>query len=346
MAEKAKSSKKWIYLVLALAVIAVAVVLIVVFTGKNGEAKAIMEMSTNPSVQVVLDKNDKVIAEVAVNADGEKLLANVSFVGMTAEEAGQAFAEIATLMEKIDVNSLTGVEVNISISGDAENLQDFEKLADNVKKSVNEYFQENGIMARAVMDINADVEACLAKIGADSKEWATKTTAELLNFAKDKANELNSVALSARDELESKIDTLYSDSTLLNLENAFELAEVALSEAEEFLDKTMQQLGSLMTNEQKKELEAAVNEAKKDLEKAKNEYVKHKNTIDAKFRTFLDEVRDEGKAAFEQLKASAKEAYEASKARVETAFEEFANMSETEKQAVINDIISWQNQAA
>ena len=91
MSEKTKNKKGLIIGIVAVIVV-VAVALGLIFgLRKNEEASAIMQLETNPSVQLILD-DDTIIGEVAINEDGEEMLALVSFVGLKVEVAAEKFA--------------------------------------------------------------------------------------------------------------------------------------------------------------------------------------------------------------------------------------------------------------
>lgn len=86
--------KKFAALMLSLVL---ASVLLLPLTGcsKKGDEGKIMTVELNPQVEFLLDANDKVVTVNAINDEGNYLIAKVDFVGMTAEEALNAFLKVS-----------------------------------------------------------------------------------------------------------------------------------------------------------------------------------------------------------------------------------------------------------
>ena len=77
-----------------------------------------VSMRINPEIELVVDADNKVVAVNAINEDGETVLAELSLVGLTVEEAGEAFTAMATELGFIDVDAL---ESHVYILVDGEN---------------------------------------------------------------------------------------------------------------------------------------------------------------------------------------------------------------------------------
>ena len=143
------------------AVLVVGAVFGIMHLQKDKETSAIMKLETNPSVQLVLNKNDKVIAEVALNEDGEKLLATTSFIGLKAEVAGEKFAQTVSEKDKMNDSTTsspaTGRATKVKVTISAENAEEYAELAEKVKTNINTYFSENGVFAGAITEVNNEV---------------------------------------------------------------------------------------------------------------------------------------------------------------------------------------------
>lgn len=320
--KKGTSNKgKFIALAVMGVVLVVAAVLLIVLSVQGNEAKAIMQMSTNPSVQVVLNGNDKVIAEVALNEDGEQLLANVSFMGLSADVAAAKFAEVSAEMGKInsgDASNTNGaVTVNISIS--AENAEDYKNLAQKAEDAVNKYFSENGVFAGAVASVSADIKTALTTMGANAQDFADKTTEELLDYAKTTADDLKSVAYELRDDLTTKFETLYN--------TVLKIADEAMQTAKEALDNAPAEV--------KDTLQQAYDEALKAYNEAKA-------TFDQQYEEFFKSIQEQSKSILEQIKTSAEQAYETSSAAFEEAVNAFKQKSEADREALQQQIADFQ----
>lgn len=55
-----------------------------------------MQVDINPSVEFILDADDKVLSVTALNDDGALIVAGEAFVGKTAEDAVELMASIST----------------------------------------------------------------------------------------------------------------------------------------------------------------------------------------------------------------------------------------------------------
>ena len=124
-----KSLNKKIAIVISAVFVMVVVtlgVILVLFNErkKSNTVETIMTFSVNPSIQIVLNKKDKVIDARATNTDGDKILSQVNFIGLTAKEAARLFVSISTEAKFIDVNTV-GTEVLITLTG---NKNDYTKL--------------------------------------------------------------------------------------------------------------------------------------------------------------------------------------------------------------------------
>lgn len=112
--------------------------------GGDGEAAARMQVDINPSVEFILDADNKVLSVTALNDDGALIVAGEAFVGKTAEDAVELMASISTDAGYLVKGELSAGQdgITISITGDAEAAQ---KLYDDVKAGVDAFLEESGI---------------------------------------------------------------------------------------------------------------------------------------------------------------------------------------------------------
>ncbi len=118
----------------------------------DGEAdiyheKLVMNISCNPSVEFVLDKDNKVVTANALNEEGNLIVSAQAFAGKTAEEAAKLFVEISTETGFLVSGSATVTEneITLSFSRDSEQIT---QLYDGVKNKVNEYLSAENITAQ------------------------------------------------------------------------------------------------------------------------------------------------------------------------------------------------------
>lgn len=109
-----------------------------------------MTVDINPSVEFMVDDQNKVVSVTALNDDGSILIAGEAFVGKTPEEATQLVLQLATdtgYLVKGDItveNTEDSQKVTISVSGNSEYA---EKLRQDVQKKAEKFLKDNKITA-------------------------------------------------------------------------------------------------------------------------------------------------------------------------------------------------------
>lgn len=106
-----------------------------------------MTVDINPSVELMVDKDNKVVSVTALNDDAAIILQGTAFVGKTSDEAVKGVVEVATETGYIVKGEVEVGEnnVKISVSGDTKWAKDLYKDAE---KKVNEYLESSGIKAK------------------------------------------------------------------------------------------------------------------------------------------------------------------------------------------------------
>lgn len=113
------------------------------FGGKNPETTR-MTVDINPSIEFMVDADNKVISATALNDDGSIILAGEAFVGKTSEEAVELVVSLATdtgYIVKGNVEADAN-NVKISVSGDTKFA---ENMAKKAEEKVNNFFEKSGI---------------------------------------------------------------------------------------------------------------------------------------------------------------------------------------------------------
>lgn len=156
--------------------------------GGDGEAAARMQVDINPSVEFILDADNKVLSVTALNDDGALIVAGEAFVGKTAEDAVELMVSISTdagYLVKGDLSAGQD-EITVSITGDAEAAQ---KLYDDVKAGVDAFLEESGIDAAVERGEALKLDALRDLVQAadptlTDEEVAAMTEEQLLNALK------------------------------------------------------------------------------------------------------------------------------------------------------------------
>ena len=156
--------------------------------GGDGEAAARMQVDINPSVEFILDADDKVLSVTALNDDGALIIAGEAFVGKTAEDAVELMASISTDAGYLVKGDLSAGQdgITISITGDEEAAQ---KLYEDVKAGVDAFLEKIGIDAAVERGEALKLDALRDLVQAadptlTDEEVAAMTEEQLLNALK------------------------------------------------------------------------------------------------------------------------------------------------------------------
>lgn len=156
--------------------------------GGDGEAAARMQVDINPSVEFILDADDKVLSVTALNDDGALIIAGEAFVGKTAEDAVELMASISTDAGYLVKGELSAGQdgITISITGDEEAAQ---KLYEDVKAGVDAFLEKSGIDAAVERGEALKLDALRDLVQAadptlSDEEVAAMTEEQLLNALK------------------------------------------------------------------------------------------------------------------------------------------------------------------
>ncbi len=186
-----------------------------------------MTVDINPSVEFMVDSNNKVVSVTALNDDGSILIAGEAFVGKTPEEATELFVSLASETGYLIKGSVEANEneVKISVSGNDEYARE---LIGKVEGKVSETLESLGINGQVAkieaMHIDAlrelATETALftdAEVAAmDEKQLYAAIAAGRIETAGLVTQELRRAYISAK---ESKISFAESEATA-NIINA------------------------------------------------------------------------------------------------------------------------------
>lgn len=113
---------------------------------KNDEELTRVTVDINPSVEFIVDEENKVVSVTALNNDGNIIIVGETFIGKTAEEAVQLVVSIATDTGYIVKGEVEASEnqVVVSVSGDEQEAQ---KLYNSIKEEVDSFFDKEKITA-------------------------------------------------------------------------------------------------------------------------------------------------------------------------------------------------------
>lgn len=133
---------------------------------KDTSEQKVMNVSLNPEVEFVLDKDNKVLSVNALNSEGNIILStDAEFVGKDANEAVKLFVSISKENGYLVSGSYTSDKNNIevSISGSTKEI---DKLYKNIESSVKSKLEE------------LDIEGTISKAENLTEEYLEKMVAE------------------------------------------------------------------------------------------------------------------------------------------------------------------------
>ena len=137
-----------------------------------------MTVDINPSVELMVDKDNKVISVTALNDDAAVILqGEASIVGKESDDAVKAIVSLATDTGYIVKGEVSADEntVKISVSGDTKWAKD---LAKDAEKKVNQFFKDSGI-AGTVEKVDALTSDALKALAEKNSTYTKEEIAEM-----------------------------------------------------------------------------------------------------------------------------------------------------------------------
>lgn len=341
------------FLVVLVLVVGLGVGAYFLFFNKKQEATSVMTLDVNPEVQFILDQNNKVMDVTAVNEDGSKLITQVKFEGLKAEDAAKLFVEISNQMGKVSLDASVdnrSVTIYISCDDEAKTSEAIKNLQENVVNSVNKYFKDNGIINGAKVVVE-DMSKALEKFGSQIRSFTGTTFEEAMNYVKEVNHEFENISYEARSGLQTIIN---------GLKDAYEKANDALISAVESWKKTVKSLKEQISAQEEKikalpdKMKAEAQKNLNTLKEKLNEAEKTLNEKQAQLQAKLDELQKKIDAEIKKIQKECEEALKTLKETINAQIEEgkkiieahkkaFEEKTEEQKQIIIDAIEAFQN---
>lgn len=172
---------------------------------KNDDNVSRMTIDINPSVEFIVDSENKVVTATALNDDGAVILAGETFVGMTSEEAAALVVSIATDQGYLVKGSaeVGKNEIKISVTGDEAVAKD---LYNKASAKIEKFVKSHGLEA-AVVKAEALGHEALAQMAAhvtagleyeDALEMSDEELLRLIKLSRIETAELVSAEMRER----------------------------------------------------------------------------------------------------------------------------------------------------
>lgn len=322
--ENSKKNAVIFGIIFALVVVVAVIAVIFVMNTNNQKPAGTVQFNTNPSVTMVVNNSDRVIEVQYLNRDAEVLLSKTNFVGKNVNEAAKLFVQISSEAGYIDAtNASTGRKVEIIISNNDNKKVD--SLGKKLTNTMNNYFDENGIIAGATyLPLDAIKEKADA-LGVSTNKYILVKTAvkmhvdytedelikmsekEILNAIKEKSKELKDVAQEyyesfcgvAKDEL-AKFETFVNGAVspiLAQIKTLDPDFELNISVDMSFGDLKSQITANISSESIKRSVESALDAIEKNFNDTKAK-------IQAEIKKLQDKIVADSKEAFESAKVA------------------------------------------
>lgn len=168
--------KKTLCLLIAAAMLLATLPLLVACSSKPGKGTVTrLTVDINPSVEFMIDDENKVMAVTAMNDDASVLLSGEVLVGKTPEEATKALVTLAANTGFLTDEAGNPRTVRISLSGESRYAK---KLYDSVEKQASRVLDDLGVSAKVEKVMALEIEA-LRALAAKTSLYTEEELAEM-----------------------------------------------------------------------------------------------------------------------------------------------------------------------
>lgn len=315
--------KKIITIMLAL-VMTLGLVLSVSACSPSEEGAKVMTVELNPQVEFILDSNDKVVSVNAINDEGNYVIAKAQFVGMSADEALNAFLKISVEDGFLLEGEINAGENNVTISITGEDAQ---KVYEEVTQKAKEFIESLDMVDVTVEfnfepitkeDIEALVADCMRELNVE--EIKAKTQAELIKLleaSRKQTEDLLSQELKdyyyAERALQIRKAKLDAYIEAIKAQDNIGIVSATLTAAQEQLDNLVTMISSYKEEYKQKFLDTT----SEYYQKMQEVVLAKKELLKARLENATTEVITALESAYELAVATINSAKEFAKAQVE-----------------------------
>lgn len=340
--------KKIITIMLAL-VMTLGLVLSVSACSPSEEGVKVMTVELNPQVEFILDSNDKVVSVNAINDEGNYVIAKAQFVGMSADEALNAFLKISVEDGFLLEGEINAGENNVTISITGEDAQ---KVYEEVTQKAKEFIESLDMVDVTVEfnfepitkeDIEALVADCMRELNVE--EIKAKTQAELIKLleaSRKQTEDLLSQELKdyyyAERALQIRKAKLDAYIEAIKAQDNIGIVSATLTAAQEQLDNLVTMISSYKEEYKQKFLDTT----SEYYQKMQEVVLAKKELLKARLENATTEVITALESAYELAVATINSAKEFAKAQVEV-IDTAINEAYTKVTGAIDTIIETLN---
>ncbi|MGN1207124.1 MAG: hypothetical protein ACI4SP_02385, partial [Eubacteriales bacterium] len=258
-------------------------------TTPDAETLSYISMRINPEIELVVDQEGIVVSANAVNEDGETVLCELDLVGMTVEDAGEAFTAAATELGFVDVDG----ETTVYISADGEDETFTQELEEKLEKKIHDFFDKKGIVGKVSPEDLEEYQAMAEEWGVSPRE--AKLVARILELYPDMTAE-DVLALTFEERIALIRDEHKNNGNMtagIHAEYREAVEELKEQYPELFtLEEQLREFGRQLTNPELTEEERTA-------------LTEQFETLKATYRELKEQFKTEAEALREQLKEAA-----------------------------------------
>ena len=250
---------------LVLATLVVALVVGINYYDKNYVEYAKVSFDVNPSITLSANKENKVIKQLSLNDDGEKILEDIDVIGMDIEKASEVI--VGKLIEEGYLNSDGS---NILLTVENNDLKLANETEDKLILSINEQLNKNYIAGTVISQTDTVRKNIPEEIKKIMQEYQISYSKSVFinNILK------KNIELKLEDIANLKISEI---SKLIN-DSKIDISDITKYQKEESLYKNKELIDAKKV---KDKAEEAKKKAEVELQKAKDELIKDINNQEA-----------------------------------------------------------------
>lgn len=250
---------------LAVATLVIALIVGISYYDKNYVEYAKVSFDVNPSITLSANKENKIIKQISLNDDGEKILEDIDVIGMDIEKASEIIVD-----RLIKEGYLNTDGANILLTVENNNLKLASEAEEKLMSNINEQLNNNYIAGTVISQIDTVRKNIPNDIKKIMEEYQLSYSKSIFinNILK------KNVELKIEDIANLKISEI---SKLIN-DSKIDISDIVKSQKEESLYKNKELMDAKKIKDKAEELK---NKAEVELQKAKDELINDINNQSA-----------------------------------------------------------------
>ena len=294
--------------------------------GKDeNQQTTVMNVSLNPEVEFILDKNNKVLSVNALNEEGNIIIESQTFTGLDANEAVKLFVNVSKETGFVVTGNVKSGEneINISFSGDTKQV---DKIYKDINSKLKTFLTDAKVSVKKAENITTDylkeqVKECMPQLSEDAVN--NMSYEELLNTLITSRNETkNLYSESLKKAYYSAKEVAFEKAKLEFLKTkANDIQKVVIDSAEKVYNLAITTLNTTRENlllSDKSLYQLALN----DVNKAKVNYVNYRNYLaglDTEISASMQALLDNYKLALDTAESNLKLTFEQANKQLDAA---------------------------